>query len=297
MKYTLQIMPNWINDWFFLDNILQDLHDLHEVQEIELDFYFLFDVHPKGVVMLLTISNNLFQITNTKIKIKNIYSGVLSYLEKIKFLNSDLFNIDYDSIIFEDVLERPIYDSGIDITHITSPKEKIKLVSDVKEMLEIWFPEDKYRMLKHSTLSSLMELCGNSLEHSGLSESSGSCFVMMQKSLLRDFIEVNIVTTDLGIGIKNHQERKYGTLYSNDYQYIKKALAGISGRLDNTGGFGLQTIQNSIKENNGQLIIKSGRGTVSISNENSHIEGQYSLPGTQCAITLRKPMNHLLTIG
>ena len=187
------------------------------------------------------------------------------------------------------------FDSVIEITHIASPESKIRFVVGVKELLEMWFPEDKYRSLKHSTLSSLMELCGNSLEHCHFSDSPGHCFVMMQKNVTGDYIEVNLVTADIGVGIRNHQERKYGVLYDSDHEYITKALSGTSGRLDNTGGLGLQTIQNLIKEHNGELSIRSGKGLVRICEESIFFEGDFSTPGTQCSITLRKPLNEKLT--
>lgn len=297
MKLTLQIVPEWINDWCMLDNVLKDLVDLHNIKEVELDFFFLYDIQPKSILMILTISNKIYLATNSKITLINLHLSVFSYLEKIKFLSVEMFNIDTNSLIWEDEFERPFYDSVIEITQITSPEEKTRLVADIKELLEMWFPEDKYRSLKHSTLSSLMELCGNSLEHSHFSDALGQCFVMMQKNVISDYIEVNLVTADVGVGIKSHQERKYGVLYESDHKYINKALNGTSGRMDDTGGFGLQTIQILIKENNGELSIRSGKGNVVVSEEVTYHEGLFSTPGTQCSITLRKPLNEKLTTG
>ncbi|MFA4133860.1 MULTISPECIES: hypothetical protein [unclassified Brevibacillus] len=294
-KVSIQVMPDWINDWFMLDNFLKKLDCIYEVNEIELDFYYLHNIHPKGIVMLLTVSNNIFKLTQAKIKIININSEVLSFLEQVNFFKNDLFDIDYTSVVWDEIRERPFYESVIEITQVNSHEGKIRLVSKIKDMLEIWFPEDKYRSLKHSTLSSVMELCGNSLEHSETTINFGKCFVLMQKSIEREYIEMNLVTTDLGIGIKLHQERRYGVLYKNDHEYIEKALTGTTGRLDGTGGFGLQTIQILIGENFGELLIRSGRGTVSVSDGFQYAEGEYGTIGTQCAITLRKPLNQMLT--
>jgi len=292
MKQTIiEVMPESLVDWFMVDQILEKIRNINTDCRVIFDFWYVYDFHPKGVIMLLTISNAIARLTNSKIGIINIHSTVFAYLEKINFLGHELFDVDHDSMIWDDNIEGEFYESIIKITLIKSSDEKARFISDVKKMLEIWFPEDSYRALKVDTLSSLMELCGNSMEHSDQIQSNGSCYVIMQKRLISDLLEVSLITTDFGVGIKYHQEQRFGVLYESDYKYINEALEGVSGRLDGTGGLGLQRIQNSIKEHFGELIIRSGKGTVSITYETKNEEGRFQTPGTQCAIILRKPIN------
>lgn len=290
-KMIIQIMPESLVDWFMVDHILEKIKTIKEECEIIFDFSYVYDFHPKGIIMLLTISNSISRISNSKIGIINIHSTVFAHLEKIEFLDYELFDVDYNSVIWDDSREGEYYESVIKITSIKTSNERANFILNVKKMLEMWFPESSYRALKADILSTLMELCGNSMEHSDEIQSNGSCYVIMQKRLIRDVIEVSIITTDFGVGIKYHQEQKYGTLFEYEYKYINKALEGISGRLDDTGGLGLQRIQNSIKNNSGELIIRSGKGIVSITSENKHEEGRFCTPGTQCAIILRKSIN------
>ncbi|GAA0843684.1 hypothetical protein GCM10008915_45330 [Bifidobacterium pullorum subsp. gallinarum] len=292
MKKTIvEVMPEALVDWFMVDQILEKIRNISKDCRVILDFWYVYDFHPKGVIMLLTICSSITRLTNSKIVIINIHSTVFAYLEKINFLDHGLFDVDHESMIWDDNIESEFYESIIKITLIKSSDEKSSFVLDVKKMLEIWFPEERYRALKADTLSSLMELCGNSMEHSDQIQSNGSCYVIMQKRLISDQIEVSLITTDFGVGIKYHQEQKYGILYESDYKYINEALEGVSGRLDGTGGLGLQRIRNSIKEHLGELIIRSGKGTVSITNESKKEEGRFQTPGTQCAIILRKQIN------
>ncbi|WP_445478305.1 hypothetical protein ACULLL_18855 [Lysinibacillus irui] len=283
------LMLTDINDWFQIDPSLTKFDHLALGQTVILDFERTEFLDPKGVIMLLTISQSIYNKTKKKLEIRNIRSDLLSYLERINLFKIKLFEIDLKTLIWDKYGRGIFSESVIEIRKIKSLVDKQILAEDVQEILSIWFPEGKYKHLRYNALLTLLELCGNSLEHSSLARDEiGECLFMLQKYTKRDYIEICMVVADFGIGIKDHLIRKYGNLYEYDYQYIEEALKGKSGRIDGSGGMGFKAIRQTAKNNNGILMVKSNKGIVSIDENVNIYEAEHSTIGTQCSIVLRK---------
>ncbi|MBE0338711.1 ATP-binding protein [Paenibacillus sp. 23TSA30-6] len=294
--YKVYIDIKSVNDWLATENILSVVECLEYNQIGVLDFSNLNDLNPYGVIMLLTINRRIYEITGREIKFINIRSKTLIYLEKVGFFKTDLFDadIELDTILWDEAGHELFKEFCNDLERITTLEEKRFVVEKIRSSLEVWLPEEKYRMLRSQAISAFMEISANALEHSRNSNKMGECFIMMQKYEVKNALEIYIVIADFGIGIRKHLTNKYGEIYKDDCSYIKEALSGQSGRKVEGGGFGLQSIQDIIANNMGSLIVRSNKGLVEIKDQIIDFEGTLETAGTQVAIILRKKLDNSL---
>lgn len=289
-EYEKKVKKIDLNDWTKTDFLLENINMLREKQTVLLDLNDILLLKPSGIITLLVFSQLIYNKTNKRVKLINVNSNILAYIYRNNLLQNSSIEVDISSVQWNDFKNPTHFSSIIDLKKISSKQEMKEARKEIKQAMSIWFSEDKYKKYIRKIDTMFVELCSNSLEHSTGSEEMGECYFMLQKKSKISSTYIYLVIADLGIGIKEHIQKKLGKIYDCDKDYIYKALEdGFTGRKDDSGGFGLQEAQDTIAKFNGTLRLKSSRGFVNIGvirEGINDIECEHSILGTQIEIIL-----------
>ncbi|NLI13807.1 hypothetical protein [Pelotomaculum propionicicum] len=245
-------------------------------------------IKPGGAILLLLMCKQVWGKTLCKVRLDNLRFNVQSYLNRIDFFKNDFVYTNDRLSLWSKFGRNDRSLSVIEITRILNPMDVAKFRETAKTITNKWFPGDNLKPEREKFSTMIMEICNNSLEHSTGSEEMGECYGLLQVYSHSEKPEISVSIGDLGIGIRTHLKKKYSWVYNSDSATIKKVLEGLSGRLDGTGGMGIPFIKNTTVELKGTLIIRSGRGIVSVGNMAKTSEFVGSFPGTQYQIILNK---------
>jgi hypothetical protein len=283
---TRLVFPH-VNTWgHSIDDLCHCFNELTVGQKIAISLEYTPFLTPPGVMMLTLTTLHISSRTNTPVRICNINQSLLSYLERVDFFNYD-FVYTEETLHWWDRLARSS-DSNkvIEIKRLQRPQEISSVVARSRDILMAWFRDAIYQEYRDNVANVLMEICGNSIEHSQMPGEDRECFFMLQM-YSQGQIGISISIGDIGMGIRKHLEQAHNIERSSDTHYIRQALLGLSGRLDGTGGMGFQRVRQITDNYNGQLLVRSGKGVVKVENNKfSRYEFTSPFPGTQCAISL-----------
>lgn len=285
-------LPNNINDWAIAtDKVCWKISKINQGDIVKVNLGKVDFIKPSGLILLSVLCRHLYNITRKKIIIEGMQYEVYKYLNKVSFFNvcqdyleeTEFYKISVFSDIKNIMSVNPY--NTIKIMRV-KPKDFIEftqLNTYIGPILNSWLPESWSNEYKSDIQTALAELCNNSIEHS-----ESETFFTLQK-YKNEWVELSI--GDAGIGISGHLRLKYNWLERRDVDFIKVALQGKTGRKSGRGGFGLQTVQELVKQYNGEMNIHSLKGSVKItgSKNQSEINHNYSFPGTRCHVILRKP--------
>lgn len=281
------ILPN-INNWKSkMDGLCWRISKLEENQKVKLDMGKVLFIEPQGLILLFLICNIIYNTTKERVELKCLNPAIYSYLERVNFFEYT-FVYAKNKISFWKRYKRSTCSSTlIEITLIKDPIDSANFKEKVNGIIENWYPERANTKYANHVSTIVSEICNNSLEHSGGHDSMGECYCILQKYKYNNIPTIYIAIGDIGLGIRHHLKLKYEWVKDSDVLCIKKALGGLSGRLDNSGGMGLPFIKNMVENYRGSLLIKSGKGVVEYSANSKDHEFQNSLPGTQSLIILK----------
>ena len=276
-----------INEWKQkIDGLCWRINRLSPGQQITLDMNKITFMRPQGAIMLLLICNRIWELTGKEIKLNNIASPVLAYMERVNFFEFPFAYTD-KKLSFWDKFNRSVDSPTVmEITHVESPLDSGNIETRVRGIIENWFPERKETKFCSGVATMVAEICNNSLEHSRGYNVMGECYCMLQKYSMHGKPEIAIAVGDIGVGIRHHLKFKYTWMLDSDVLSIKKAISGLSGREDGSGGMGIPFIKQTISSYNGLFAIRSGKGLVEVHGNVNSSEFQNSFPGTQTLLVL-----------
>jgi len=268
------------------DELFEALSDLNFGQELTISLQYISFLMPAGVIMLLLIALEGSKITKSAVKIADINKSVLSYLDRIDFFKFK-FVYTLEELPWWQKLKRSNNSRRvIELTRLECPREISSVIAKTRSILKEWFPDSIYDDYCDSVTNILMEICGNSIEHSVLQGEVSECYYILQLYEQGE-IGISISIGDIGIGIRKHITQMHNIEKKFDSYYIERALLGVSGRLDGTGGMGLKRVRQITDNYKGQLFLRSGKGVVKIENSKfTSYDFLYHFPGTQCSINL-----------
>ncbi|CQR75005.1 hypothetical protein SOV_35110 [Sporomusa ovata DSM 2662] len=294
MEQKLVFFP-LLNIWTqATDELFKTLIDLNLGQELVISLQYVSFLRPAGIIMLLLTALEGAKITKQPVRIVDINKSLLSYLERIDFFKFK-FVYTLEELPWWQKLNRNNNSKRIiEITRLECPHEISSVIAKTRMILKEWFPDSMYDDYCDSVTNVLMEICGNSIEHSVLPGEISECYYVLQL-YERGEIGVSIAIGDIGIGIRKHITQVHNIEKKFDSYYIERALLGLSGRLDGTGGMGLRRVRQITDNYKGQLFLRSGKGVVKIENNKfSRHDFLYNFSGTQCSINLHpKPRPNL----
>lgn len=267
-----------------IDGFLAQVEKVQADEQLSLDLGKIEFINPSNLIMLITTSRVIFDVTGKKVKWVNVSSDVSAYLERINISNVDFIDFKLPSVW--ERLYRGSHKSNtlIELQTIDDWKGCGDAVKRTKEILLQWFPNQLGRST-NEICSLLSETAENSIDHSSPSPGHGYCYYILQKYHKEGKDQIQIAVGDIGIGIRSSLKRIAPDFVSNDVLAIKRALfQGMSGRPDKSGGLGYKRVREIIKQRGGTIHIRSGYGSITYSahsEEQQNTEHRCSFPGTQ----------------
>lgn len=281
---VIPVIPD-INNWTKLDSIGWKISKVTSGQHIEFDLNGVKFLNPSGILMLFIICMEASSRSKEKVRLTNINSDLNNYMKRVGFYNYNFVSTNQNNSWWSRLSADS--KSVIEITRLASSVDIGELAEKTSKILYSWFPGSALKLYRDKAITVVMEVCGNSIEHSNPDNDFGECYCTLQKYDHHDGPCIFIAVGDLGIGIRQHLFRRYRWICSTEAEYIKEALGGRSGRLDGSGGMGLLSIKDITYNYNGNLIVRSGKGAVLIDNDLRSYEFKHTIPGTQATIILR----------
>ncbi|KJS13226.1 MAG: hypothetical protein VR67_05490 [Peptococcaceae bacterium BRH_c8a] len=277
-------MPN-INHWEKeIDSVVWRLIKFKKGTSTKLNLGHLNFIEPSGAILLILICNYVFNLTGVKVEITNVKPQVLSYFNRILFFNViSQWAFTNDKISWWQKVhynQRSL--SVVEITLLEQAFDVYNFTQKCQSIIRSWFPESYQKEYCDRAMTVVMEVCSNALDHSG-----SEAYAMLQKYSRGYGSQIKISVGDMGIGIREHLLKAHRWVGSHDTDFIEKALNGLSGRQNSSGGFGLKRIQEITAKHKGKVLLRSGKGMVEIENGLKKYYFNYSFPGTQYLIELR----------
>lgn len=283
---TVVAFPN-ANKWESpIDVLCKAIIDLRSGQELTISLRYTSFLKPSGVIILFLTALFGFNKSNNRVRIIDINKNLFVYLERMDFFKNPFVYTTEELLGWERFARNNNSKRVIEITRLSCPKDIFSVITKTREILKAWFPEQKYEEYCNNVSNILMEICGNSIEHSKLPDKKSECFFLLQQYNEGEGIAISV--GDLGIGVRNHIMKRHIINNPTDSNYILQALSGqINGRPDGSGGMGLTRVRQITDNYKGQLFLRSGQGMVKFEN-NNYTKHSFLLPfpGTQCSINL-----------
>lgn len=289
---TIDIKITDLNCWIDkMDSVFWQISKLKNGQSVDINLKNISFIRPSGVILLLLICKEIFDKTRNVISITGLNESVVAYLERVGFLEYDFVNISLNIPWWKRLTKSAKSYSVIEISEMSSYNDVANFAEKANEIFIEWFPGKKYEIYRANVNTIIMEICNNSIDHSsGCEGINGKCYCMLQRYnhlySLQNRVEICLSIGDLGIGIRDHLRKKHGWVGSSESEYIEKAIGGLSGRSDESGGLGLPRIKSITSENNGLLLLRSGKGAVKLDDSINHIDCKHGFRGTQCYFNL-----------
>lgn len=282
------VFPN-VNDWFQkIDGLCWRLQKMCKGQRVFLNLHKINFIKPGGGVMLVLTCLAIWNRTGNVVTLTNVRPDLLAYLQRMNFFDYDFVQTNCGLSLWRRFRGVHRSDRLIEITRVQNPRDVADFRNNAQSILEHWFPDKGMKSDRAKFSTAIMELCNNSLEHSTGTDQLGECFAVLQVYSYQGRPEISVSIGDIGIGVKSHLKRKYPQLTKSDVSFIEKAVSGLSGRLDNSGGMGLPTVKETAQNLLGKLVIRSGRGVLAVGSDIMKAEFINPFPGTQCQVILSR---------
>ena len=256
-------------------------NNLQGISWIVFDFAKVTFVTPLAIILVVTASSFWCDRFNHSVEWKNIDSKVLSYMDRMNISELDFVDIERPSLFRRRNYQKS--DVLVELSVIKDIQQASSAIRKTKDILDCWLPSS-HKTCKFNLATLIKETVENSIEHSSVDFSSGSCYYLLQKYGYSDgSTQVQIAVGDAGVGMLTSQRRVYPATKDDAEALINAVMHGKSGRKTG-GGMGYVTIRESLEPLRGKILVRSGRAHI------VHAAGQsyasiyrhsYFSPGTQ----------------
>lgn len=233
--------------------------NLQGISRIVFDFSKVTFLTPLAIILVVTASKSWSEYIKHAVEWKNINSDVLNYLHRMNISELDFVDIERPSLFKR--RNFPKSDALVELSVIKDIQSASSAIRETKNILDYWLP-NSHRTCKFNLATLIKETVENSIEHSSLDLSSGSCYYLLQKYGYSDgSIKIQIAVGDAGVGMLASQRRVYPTTKDDAEALINAVMNGRSGRATG-GGMGYVTIRESLAPLKGQIMVRSGRAHI-----------------------------------
>ena len=286
-----------VKDLHYADSGINDLlwyvSKLSKNEELVFDFSQFRYLRPDVVILLISVCKMWHEKTDSAVRWKGLHSRVMYYLDCINIRSVEFIQVENRPFtkFAGQLKEKRIYQNIIPLQIIREPSQLTAIIKDTTEKMTQWFPERVQDGFLLDVKNIVMEVVGNSLEHSVADPENErpTCYFTAQKYQTEGKpAKVILALGDLGIGIAGslgRGRRPFGT----DAAAIRKALFDGWSSREGFGGLGLQTVSAAVRKSGGQITIRSGTGSVRYipqRNIKSDQTYRHSLIGTQTSLIL-----------
>ena len=257
------------------------LKNLQGISWIILDFSKVTFVTPLTIILVVTASRFWCDRFNHAVEWKNINSNVLSYMDRMNISELDFIDIERPSLFRRKNYQKS--DVLVELSVIKDIQQASSAIRKTKDILDRWLPSS-HKTCKFNLATLIKETVENSIEHSSVDLSNGSCYYLLQKYGYSDgSTRIQIAVGDAGVGMLASQRRVYPTTKDDAEALINAVMYGRSGR-ETGGGMGYVTIREALEPLKGEILVRSGRAhivhTAGQSCANTFSHSCFS-PGTQ----------------
>ncbi|MDP9311750.1 MAG: ATP-binding protein [Chloroflexota bacterium] len=172
----------------------------------------------------------------------------------------------------------------LELHRIGGPSDIAPIITRAERIFTCWLDGPHL----HGLLNVLSEVCANIYQHSG---DSAGCVVIQKYEMGQDTV-ICLAVGDLGWGIRNTLEKRYGILGTSALPYLHDALHGRSSRATGRGGLGLRLVKQIARDMNGMFWLRS-EGAALLAQQTLPVVERADLahvPGTQIVVELRAPL-------
>lgn len=255
--------------------------NLDKITRVVFNFSKVSFVTPLDIILVVTASKSWSECIKHAVEWKNINSDVLNYLHRMNISELDFVDIESPSLFKRKYFQKS--DALVELSVIKDIQSASSAIRETKNILDHWLP-NSHRTCKFNLATLIKETVENSIEHSSLDLSCGSCYYLLQKYGYSDgSIKIQIAVGDAGVGMLASQRRVYPTTKDDAEALVNAVMNGRSGRATG-GGMGYATIREALAPLKGQIMVRSGRAHI------VHFAGEsyariyrhsYFSPGTQ----------------
>jgi anti-sigma regulatory factor (Ser/Thr protein kinase)/anti-anti-sigma regulatory factor len=240
-------------------------------------------INPYGATSLLGACRFLKQCAHEPVRLTGLRKDVHAYLRRIDFFEQG-FEIVFPNDRFDscnDLGRSSTSSNVLELFPIRVQRDVFTVASRGRHILTSWLGNATYDIDRVVNL--IAEACSNIVDHS-----CDRGTVMIQKYERTSFIDIELVISDLGKGIRNTLLAKHGNITDTCSGFIERALNGLSARPDGRGGQGLGAIQRIAIKSGGTLHVRSEMGSVWTEPTGKvHRDDLPFFPGTHIAIKFR----------
>ena len=233
--------------------------NLQGISWIVFDFAKVTFVTPLSIILVVTASSFWCNRFNHSVEWKNIDSKVLSYMDRMNISELDFIEIKRPFLFKRRNYQKS--DVLVELSVIKNIQQASSAIRKTKNILDYWLP-GSHKTCKLNLATLIKETVENSIEHSSVDLSSGSCYYLLQKYGYSDgSTQVQIAVGDAGVGMLTSQRRVYPATKDDAEALINAVMHGKSGRKTG-GGMGYVTIRESLEPLKGKIRIRSGRAHI-----------------------------------
>lgn len=238
-----------------LDYQIRLIKSVNEGEEVILSFRNVEFVLPESIILLISISKQIFIKTNIPVKWSEMKEEIRTYMERIQISNLSFVIMPKSSLL----KRRNKTNSLVEMRIMESASQYNEMISETKRILYTWFPGrygDEY--VKQVT-AYIKDIAANSLEHSE-ENGKGICYFTLQKySPKNGKTEIHVAFGDTGMGIMNSLLKQYPWIVQKKKRPIVCAFVdGLSCRGNDNGGLGFRMVKKYLKDYGGEIQIRSG---------------------------------------
>lgn len=278
------VVPKSFSVFGRIDGFIRQIEKVKHGEKVEFDLSKITFVNPNNLIMLITTSSYVSELSGKVVSWVNIENSVSAYLERLDICNYSFIEFTLPQSFLRFKRSKGDSTSMIELILIDDWKSCADAIKRTKEILNRWFPNQSSKVT-NDICSLIKETTENSVEHSNQEDGYGFCFYVLQKYTTNKGDQVQIAISDVGIGIRKSLKKVVPNIVSNDLHAIKKALfEGLSSREDDSGGLGYKRVRESLKHVGGVIQIRSGHGSLEYSSKkDDYIQSTHkcSLVGTQ----------------
>lgn len=252
---------------------------------IRLDMAAVTWIQPYGAVSLHGVCRYLKQFTQKPVLLSRLREDIHAYLRRIDFFacEDDLVSPLEEFRSSKDFGRSRSSSTVLELFPVRTSEDVYKVASRGRQILTSWLQgaaEDINRIV-----SLVAEACSNVVDHSG---DVGIVMIQKYDCDRGRSVDIKLAISDLGKGIRQSLQTKYGAISDTSSGFIEKALDGFSARPGERGGQGLDAIRRIATASGGTLHIRSERGSVQTTPAGRASRDDLPFfPGTQIAITFR----------
>ena len=255
-KIVKQIeLPEKLNLSTNIDRLLGEIENMNEDSEPILCFKDIQYIQPETIVLLISLSQQMYQRTGKVVLWKDIKDETRRYLQRVQIENVPFIKMSNRVELWKNKEEHSL----IGIKIMNRPKQVDEMIAETKKILYQWFPERRAEQYVKQISEYIRHIAGNSLEHSD-DNNKGVCYYMLQRYNPKDKpMTVHVAFGDVGMGFEKSMAPKHPWIAEQGKSAIREAfINGLSCRGKNKGGFGFRTVKLLLKGHGGEIRIRSG---------------------------------------